>query len=124
MINRRKGLNAQQERGSKVVGVTKYNFWDPPPIAVKRLVDWGNAGGNFCHGPKKGSLGYQIFWVASCWNYFVGHLVTLLTFGRYKATLEKNFWNCQESLKCGDGLGFHANQTLTTCQEVRCEVRP
>jgi hypothetical protein len=105
-------------------GVTKFGFWDPPPIDVNVWWIGGNAGGIFCHGPKKGLLGYQIFLLVSCWNYFVGHLVTLLTFGRYKATLEKNFWNCQESLKFGGGLGFHINQTLTTCQEVRCEVRP
>ena len=44
-----------------------------------------NAGGYFlCHGPKKGSLGYQILSAVSYWNDFVGHFVTLLTFGRYK----------------------------------------
>jgi hypothetical protein len=27
---------------AKVVGVeTKIDFWDPPPIVVKHLVDWG-----------------------------------------------------------------------------------
>jgi hypothetical protein len=49
--------------------------------------------------------------LVSCWNYFVGHLVTLLTFGRYKPRLEEKFLNCQETLKFGGGLGFHINQT-------------
>jgi hypothetical protein len=105
-------------------GVTKFGFWDPPPIAVNVWWIGGNAGGIFLSWSQEGLLGYQIFLLVSCWNYFVGHLVTLLTFGRYKAILEKNFWNCQESLKFGGGLGFHTTQTLTAWQEVRCEVRP
>ena len=49
--------------------------------------------------------------LVSCWNYFVGHLVTLLPFGTYKPRLEEKFLNCQETLKFGGGLGFHINQT-------------
>ena len=84
----------------------------------------GNAGGFSCHGPKKGLSGYQIFLLASCWNYFVGYLVTLLTFGKYQARLEKNFWNCQESLKFGGVLGFHTKQTMPYIRDVRFRAYP
>jgi hypothetical protein len=99
--------------------ITKICFWDPPPFVWKRFLfeneGWigGNAGGYFlCHGPEKGSLGYQIWWAVSYWNYFVGYFVTLLTFGRYKPRLEENFLNCQETVKFVCGLGFHIKQTM------------
>ena len=62
--------------------------------------------------------------LVSCWNYFVGHLVTLLTFGRYKPRLEEKFLNCQETLKFGGGLGFHTKQTMPYIRDVRLWVRP
>ena len=100
-------------------GLTTNCFWDPPPFVWKRFCLktngglGGNAGGIFlCHSPKKGSLGYQIWWAVSYRNYFVGNFVTLLTFGRYKPRLEENFLNCQEIVKFGCVLGFHINQTM------------
>ena len=97
------------ETGLKFCGGNNYKLFLGLAVNHCEVINgWGYCWGYFlCHGPKKGSLGYQILRVVSYWNYFVRYFVTLLTFGRYKSGLEQNFLNCQESVKFGSGLGFH-----------------
>ena len=113
------------ETGLKFCGGNNYKLFLGLTIdncGVKTLSDrWlGVWRGYFLsHGPKKGSLGYQILRAMSYWNNFVRYFVTLLTFGRYKSGLERNCRNCQETVKLGCGLGFHINQTMLMARDVR-----